>query len=142
MPNRHITISEEEESLQSLGLFPNATLVMIPVQIYTAAYDEGLGLVSRGLAFGHGMVSRGIGLVAGTFGTFIGISQAEDTGRAPAASHPMQASSIPLSKEAGKAITIRTLRERLQVQDDQTLYNGNQVRPRIFNLFHGGTKDL
>ena len=46
-PNRAITISEEDESLQSLGLTPSATLVMVPVQGSIAAYGNGgAGLLS------------------------------------------------------------------------------------------------
>ncbi len=121
-PNRAITISEEEESLQTLGLTPSATLIMVPVQGSIAAYDSSApGLLSRGLSAGYSLVSGGVGTVTGALGTFLGIGQV-----AP----PSNASSGPSTvagQNAGGNINVRTLRDQETARDDHQLYNGNQV---------------
>lgn len=134
LPSRAVTISEEEETLQSLGLTPSATLVMIPVQGFTAAYNGGPSMVSQGISAGYnvvaggvGLVSGGVGMVAGALGTFLGVGQARpapteaDTGRVTAHGATNTAAREP-------ATNIRTLRDRQENQDKQQLYNGNTVR--------------
>jgi hypothetical protein len=57
-PNRIITISEEEESLQSLSLIPSATLILVPVKDYTSAYEGSpTSYISRGISAGVGLGS-------------------------------------------------------------------------------------
>ena len=134
LPNRAVTISEEEETLQSLGLTPSATLVMIPVQGFTAAYNGGPSIVSRGISAGFnvvsggvGLVSGGVGTVAGALGTFLGVGQAR-----PAATEPDTGRVTPQgTTNAGArepATTIRTLRDQQESRDKQEFYNGNTVR--------------
>lgn len=128
LPSRTLSISEEEESLQSLNLAPSATLVMVPVQGYTAAYAENQGLVSRGAAAGYNAVSAGAGFVSGALGKFLGLGQATP---------PVQESviqegtpqSVPSTDARGTAsgIKIRTLGDQRDKQEDHQLYNGNQV---------------
>ena len=38
LPNKNLSVSEEGESLQSQGLTPSATLILVPVPAYTSAY--------------------------------------------------------------------------------------------------------
>ena len=124
MPNRTVSISEEEESLQSLGLTPSATLVMVPVQGYTAAYGGEPGIVSKGFSTGYNILSTGAGMITGALGTFLGVGQASQQAE--------QASSTPESSaqqvmSTGSRINVRTLRDQRPDKDDHQLYNGNQV---------------
>ena len=128
MPNRPISISEEEESLETLGLMPNATLIMVPVQAYTTAYGNGNGLVSRGFNAGYELVSGGVGLVTGALGSFLGLGQraqpvAQDEREHQATADP---SRVNLNRSA-QAIKIRTLKDQQVNLDRQQFYNGNQV---------------
>ena len=73
LPNRTMSISEEEQPLQDLGFVPSSTLVMIPIQGYTAAYTNNQGLLLRGASAGYNFVSSGAGMLAGALGTFLGV---------------------------------------------------------------------
>ncbi len=134
-PNRAITISEEEESLLSLGLTPSATLVMVPVSRSIAAYgDAEAGLLSKGLSAGYGLVSGGVGLVTGALGGFLGIGQAAPvpaTGSSSALGGerqgPHDGSSTTAGRSAGGGINVRTLRDQRAAGDEHQFYNGNQV---------------
>lgn len=131
LPSRAITISEEEETLQSLGLAPSATLVMIPVHGFTTAYNAGPNMVSRGISAGFnvvsggvGLVSGGVGMVAGALGTFLGVGQhrpgpkAVETGRVTAPGATNTVAKEPTTK-------IRTLLDQQEKRDKQQFYNGN-----------------
>jgi hypothetical protein len=63
LPNKNIEASEEEGTLQSLGLTPSATLILVPIASYSSAYEGGTGLISRGISAGYGVVSSGLGIV-------------------------------------------------------------------------------
>lgn len=125
LSNRPISISEEEESLQSLGLTPSATLVMVPVQNYSAAYDPAQGYLKKGLSVGYNLVSGSIGLVTGAMGSLLGVGNGTvaTTPTGPITRGSAQAESTHLSP----GMNIRTLRDRQANKDEQQLYNGNQV---------------
>ena len=72
LPNKNIETSEEEGTLQSLGLTPSATLILVPIAAYSSAYEGGTGLVSRGVSAGYGLVSSGLGMVTGLLGGILG----------------------------------------------------------------------
>ena len=131
LPNRCLSITEEEESLRSLHLVPSATLVMVPVQGYTSAYAEaGPGILSRGLAAGYGTVSAGAGLVTGALGTFLGLGRVtpqEEPGQGSERTGGDRTAGTP-AKASGPSINVRTLRDQRDQKDDQQFYNGNQVR--------------
>ncbi|MCJ1299111.1 hypothetical protein MMC08_001902 [Hypocenomyce scalaris] len=134
LPSRALTITEEEETLQSLGLTPSATLVMIPVQGFTAAYNSGPSIVSRGLSAGYdvvsggvGIVSGGVGMVTGALGTFLGVGQARPPTTEPATGRPTAqgATDTPVREPA---TTIRTLRDQEnRDKRQQQFYNGNTL---------------
>ncbi|KAL8823192.1 MAG: hypothetical protein Q9191_006092, partial [Dirinaria sp. TL-2023a] len=124
MPNRTLSISDEEDNLQSLGLAPSATLVMVPVQGYTSAYADDSGLLSRGVSACYNIVTAGAGMITGALGTFLGIGHT--------APHPEQATtapeqSSPQASTTGSKINVRTLRDQRSDRDDHQLYNGNQL---------------
>ena len=134
MPNRILSISEEEDTLQSLGFSPSATLVIVPVQGYTAAYSGGQGIISKGVSVGYDLISTGAGVVSGAFGTFLGLGHST----APGELHNTHDTKMPVIAETnstatGTGIHIRTLRDQRNDQDDHQLYNGNQVLP--YSLF-------
>lgn len=105
LPNKTIEISEEEQTVQSIGLAPSATLILVPIKGYTSAY-ENQGVVSRGL----GLLSCVTGAIGGVLGGGGKNQAAED---APAAS----------SSERTAPVT----REEPRRPDDHQLYNGNAV---------------
>lgn len=108
LPNRTIEMSEEEQTLQSLGLVPSATLVLIPIKDYTSAYQGGAtGIVSRGLSAGFGLVTSGLGLVTGTLSSVLGSTA------------PTEAASGPERSPSPSETRSR----------EHQLYNGNAVSP-------------
>ncbi len=126
LPNRTITISEEDESLHSLGLAPSTTLIMVPVQGYTAAYARDSGIISRGFSAGYNVVSAGAGMVTGALGSVLGLGPAPPQESVS----PVQAPPINSDSRARGTINennIRTLHHQNEGLDDHQLYNGNQV---------------
>lgn len=119
LPNKNISISDEEQSLRSQGLAPSSTLILIPVHGYTSAYEDSgaTGYVPRGFAAGYGLVSSGIRLVTGVLGSILG-------GGAPQPSPP--ADSTPIPGTLASNINVRTLEEQNRTEDHQ-LYNGNAL---------------
>ncbi len=118
LPNKNIETSEEEGTLQSLGLTPSATLILVPIAAYSSAYEGGTGLVSRGVSAGYGIISSGLGMVTGFLGGFLG-------GGAPPVEEQRQTpSSAP---NPNQSINVRTLRDQQSLRDDQQFYNGNAV---------------
>ena len=128
LPNRRIETSEEEETLQALGLAPTATLVMVPVESYSTAYNQNQGYVSAGLSYGYGMVSSGFGLVGSLFRSILGGTPSASAGESSRGSNTYDgARDDPRSS----SIRIRTLEDQRRPKDDQQLYNGNQVSEPI-----------
>ncbi len=126
LPNRTLSISNEEESLQSLGLTPSATLIMVPVQGYTAAYGH-QGFVSRGASTGYSVISVGAGMITGALRMILGLGQATVRTN-EAQENPVMGDTEPETRGAGSTINIRTLRDQREDRDSHQLYNGNQVR--------------
>lgn len=116
LPNKNIETSEEECSLQDLGLTPSATLILLPVTGYTSAYAGDGGILSRGV----GLIGSGMGMVTGVLGSFLGGAAAP----APAPA-PQREGEVAVDNRPSTGINVRTLRD--QRQDDQQFYNGNAV---------------
>ncbi|KAL8690602.1 MAG: hypothetical protein Q9218_003987 [Villophora microphyllina] len=130
LPNRTITISEEEESLQSLGFLPSATLVMVPIQGYTGAYNSGLGVMSRAMSVGYDAASAGGNMLKGVLGTFLGFGRAASSDQEPVTEEqqPNSTSAVnPRTTNNAEGIKFRTLRGQGEGDNDHQLYNGNQV---------------
>ena len=128
LPNRALSISDEEETLQSLGLTPNATLVMVPIQAYTAAYKRSPGIVSRGASAGYNVVSAGAGMITGALGPFLGLITDQRTPTQADIPPNITTQSSPETevRGSGSGLNVRTLRDQRD-HEDQQLYNGNQV---------------
>jgi len=50
-PSRSLTPSDEDKTLQSLGLVPSATLILVPIQSFTTAYRRDAGGVVQNFFF-------------------------------------------------------------------------------------------
>lgn len=128
LPNKTLSISEEEEPLQDLGLGRTANLVMVPVKGYTEAYASSApGLAYRGLSAGYNLVSGAAGAVYGALGTFLGVGQVTQNTTAQSQSTAAGGSEAPRTGQAGSGINIRTLRDQREGEGEHQLYNGNQV---------------
>lgn len=131
LPNHTISVSEEEQTLQDLGLGPTANLVMVPVQTYTEAYASVASLPVRGLYAGYNLVSGAVGAVTGTIGSILGYGG----NQAPAGNDTNVASPGPSQRPGNSAarprngvgINVRTLRDQRDERGDSQFYNGNQV---------------
>lgn len=119
LPNRTISISEEEESLESLGLAPTATLVLMPIREYTSAYNNGsMDYVSKGIHAGWSLVSSGMTIVTETLGGLLGGT----TGRRLNANDgDSDATAV------SDATNVRTIRDQPDYPQDHQFYNGNAV---------------
>lgn len=121
MPNRNISISDEDATLQSLDLIPSATLVKIPVQHVSNAYVADQGMVSRGISASYNVASAGVNMIAGLMGTVLGFGQTM-----PAVEEPT-AQVIRDAEGVGTEVNIRSLGHQRPDRRDQQFYNGNQV---------------
>lgn len=104
-PSKSISAGEEEQSLQELGLVPNATLVLVPVKKYNSAYETGsgvTGVVTGAASASVGLVEGAVGLIgtglawgARALGSVLGGTVANDSsaGASPARSQPERYSS-------------------------------------------------
>ncbi|KAB8236811.1 UBX domain protein [Aspergillus alliaceus] len=133
LPNRTLTIAEEEQTLAELGVGSTANLVMVPINTYTEAYStSGSSLPARAVSSAYGLVSSAVGTATGLVGSFFGYGQlASTTSEASPAS-----TSTPVSSgnsaarprpSAFRGPIIRTLRDQRNEQNGSQLYNGNQL---------------
>ncbi|RAL10560.1 UBX domain protein [Aspergillus homomorphus CBS 101889] len=136
LPNRTLTIADEEQTLAELGLGSTANLVMVPISTYTDAYSAaGSSLPVRAASSAYGLLSSAVGTAAGLVGSFLGYGS---TPQNPTTSQTGQSSpSISSTRDAGQrarpATTasrgpiIRTLRDHRDEQENNQFYNGNQL---------------
>lgn len=116
LPNRTISISEEEEPLSSLGLMPSATLVKVSVPRFTDAYSGGgVGYISQGVNLGYNALHGGLGFVSGLFGRVLGLGQAIPYNELQESNSTQRRTKGEGSEGSGTG------------RDPQQLYNGNQV---------------
>ncbi|KAJ5930655.1 hypothetical protein N7466_006148 [Penicillium verhagenii] len=129
LPSRTLSVSEESQTLQDLGLGSTANLVMVPVSSYTDAYSAtGSSLPVRGISAVYNVVSSVASTATGLVGSFIGYGQAapseSGSGSSPAStSAPSENNQRP--RNTGPII--RTLRDQQNDRKDSQFYNGNQV---------------
>lgn len=145
MPNRSVSTSDEHQKLQDIALLPSATLILVPVPGYTEAYGRKDGnVLSSKLAKLYAYVIATIVTVVNTLGAFLarGATPRQTTSLPHSASTTSneESKSTSTGSKAGPAgsaetkIRIRTLRDQEIDQNDQQLYNGNQVSPVMADL--------
>lgn len=135
LPNKNIDDTEEDQTLEALGLTPSATLVLVPGQNYSAAYGGS----------GGSLLSRLFGLILGFFTGIITFFTTIFTGAQtppspPTAPEEHQMQNVPgRGNSSGSSSSIRPQppRERrvrgfrnADDERDQQLYNGNSVSPK------------
>ena len=120
--NRLISVSEEEEPLDSLGLIPNATLVTVPIMNYVNVHPHESGLVSRALSVGYNRISEGLGWFSGFF-----YKRQTSISEAPTIQYNNGSSSTN-STRLEQGSNVRTLRDEPNDPMEEQFYNGNQVR--------------
>ncbi|ESZ89666.1 hypothetical protein SBOR_9952 [Sclerotinia borealis F-4128] len=121
LPNRTLSMTDESRDLTSLGLYPSATLIIVPVQAYTSAYEatEPSSILSRGIAAGYSFGTWGIDRMLATLGGIVGgTAVAPDTD---------QRAEPGTSAVDGRASSLSTLRDRNDNDDHREFYNGNTL---------------
>lgn len=130
LPNKEISLNEEEQDFQYLGLTPSATLILVPVREFTGAYEGGgaTGIIYKGASLGYGIVAGGVGLVTGTLGSIFGGGGGSGSGDTQQQQQDGENSTASGSSVSGPSkIKVRTLRDQTDGTDDQQFYNGNAV---------------
>lgn len=125
LPSRTLSVSEESQTLEKLGLGSTANLVMVPVQSYTSAYAASASsLPVRGVSAVYNVASSVASTAASFVGSFLGYGQTEAP-REPEASSSQPAPTPRNTRSSGP--NIRTLHDQRNDGRDSQLYNGNQV---------------
>ena len=125
LPSRTLSVSEESQTLEKLGLGSTANLVMVPVQSYTSAYAASASsLPVRGVSAVYNVASSVASTATSFVGSFLGYGQTEAP-REPEASSSQPAPTPRNTRSSGP--NIRTLHDQRNDGRDSQLYNGNQV---------------
>lgn len=71
LPNRDITISDEDLSLSELGLAPSATLILVPVNGFTNAYEDSyyMSVIIRPASLLFGAIGSGLAAARASLGS-------------------------------------------------------------------------
>ena len=118
LPNRQITISEEKETLGSLGLVPSATLVKIPVQGFATAQPPRSGYVAALYDVCYDFIL----FMVGVFTHF------KDAAFGPQRnSEPERTARSEDESKKARSRNVRTFQDEKKPKDEQQFYNGNQV---------------
>ena len=116
MPNKAIDETEEGKSMGELGLAPSSTLILIPVQNFTSAYEGGSqGVLPRLIAAILSFLTWLTGLV--------GLGGNRETAQQPVAAGSERSSGSAQEKDR----RIRGFQNPNDQRRDQQLYNGNSV---------------
>ena len=126
LPNRSLSISDEEESLRSLDLVPSATLIMVPVKDFTASYSTNQGSLSKGISALYDFFVGIASLVLEALATFLGLRQNAEPEQIDADSGASTSTSTH-DKAVTSRVNVRTLQDQQDDREHHQLYNGNQV---------------
>ncbi|MCJ1469928.1 hypothetical protein MMC07_008572 [Pseudocyphellaria aurata] len=121
VPNRTISISDEDATLQSLGFMPSATLVKIPVQRFSDAYVADQGIISRGISASYNVAIAGVNVIADIMGTILGFGSAISRAEESAARTVTAAEGTEAGVDTGSS------RRQRPNSEERQFYNGNQV---------------
>jgi hypothetical protein len=118
-PNKLIEETEEDQSLEELGLTPSATLVLVPVEKFTTAYDgTDAGLLRRLI----GLVVSAINLLIMMFTSMFSWAKRDET-----EPQPLTTQSVEAAAEGHGQSRVKGFRNPNDAQRDYQLYNGNSV---------------
>ncbi|KAI9163482.1 UBX7 UBX (ubiquitin regulatory X) domain-containing [Paramyrothecium foliicola] len=130
LSNKKIDATEENKSLGALELSPSSTLILIPVPVYTSAYEDRSGNIFSTL------IAKILGFFTWLFGLF-GLGRARPAERS--------GSSTP-EQDEGSASTpdtnrVRGFQDKNDKLRDQQLYNGNSIRSfsSLLGVLAGGS---
>lgn len=136
LPNRTISVAEEERSLEELGLGPTASLVMVPVSSYIEAYAP-TGIANtipvRAVSSGYGLLSGVVGGVVGTIGGIFGYGSgnaSNQTNTTSNSNNQQTTSSMTASNtraRSGQGINIRSIHDQRNEREQNEFYNGNTL---------------
>ncbi|KAL4924921.1 uncharacterized protein BDV17DRAFT_273497 [Aspergillus undulatus] len=128
LPNRTLTIAEEEQTLRELVTGSTATFVMVPIRTYIQAYSVSDSLPVRAVSGVYGLATSIVGGAVGYLGSWLGYAQT-GASHSQSQTEPRSSESQPSSDNARRrpwGPNIRTLRDQTDGQDSQ-FYNGNQL---------------
>ncbi|KAL5337569.1 hypothetical protein BJX70DRAFT_232868 [Aspergillus crustosus] len=128
LPNKTLTLAEEDQPLREVLTGSTATLVMVPVRSFVSAYSESGSLPARAISYAYGTITSAIGTATEYASSLLGLIQ---TRVAPSQFSPGQPSEPSPSRDNTMqrrpwGPNIRTLRDQDSEQDRQ-FYNGNQL---------------
>ncbi|EED13912.1 UBX domain protein [Talaromyces stipitatus ATCC 10500] len=134
LPNRTISVAEEERTLEELDLGPTASLVMVPVPSYIEAYAPS-GIVNsipgKVVSSGYGLISGVVGGVAGMVGGLFGYGGTSNQATATSHSNDQQNAAPTTASNtrtrSGQGINIRTIHDQRNDRDEREFYNGNTL---------------
>lgn len=124
-PSRPLSDADEALSLKDLGLLPSATLVLVPIQRYTSAYDSSAHSVmgvARSVAYRY--IFACFDLIARLVNALFGLITRHD---APPPRPQTDGAHDDAPTATTTGIRIRTLRDRAEAEEEKQFYNGNQV---------------
>ncbi|KAL4952103.1 hypothetical protein BDW69DRAFT_168424 [Aspergillus filifer] len=131
LPNKTLTIAEEEQTLRELITGSTATFVMVPIKTFTQAYSVSDSWAVRAVSGVFGMAMTVVGTVFGYAGSLLGYAQnavppSESQSQAGQHQPSESQSSGDISRRRPFGPNIRTLRDQTDGQNSQ-FYNGNQL---------------
>ncbi|KEY65516.1 hypothetical protein S7711_08751 [Stachybotrys chartarum IBT 7711] len=115
LPSRSIDATEEDKTLADLNLAPSSTLILIPVQGYTSAYESG----------SSNPVSKLFALILGLFTWLFGFFGLGTNRRQQAASS--DSTSTSTSEQSQDRSRVRGFQSPADQRRDHQLYNGNSL---------------
>lgn len=132
LPNKTLTITEEDQTLRELITGSTATFVMVPIKTYIEAYSESGSLPVRALSSAYGLATSVISGTVGYVGSFVGYTQNTVAQPEPSQPSASQQSTDSTRRPRPWGPNIRTLGDQGSEQDSQ-FYNGNQVGCSTFS---------
>jgi UBX domain len=132
LPNKNIDETEEDKSLQQLGLAPSATLLLIPVTKFSTAYEGSTGgnIIADFFAMITGFVAWLFSLISGVFS---GLGSGPPARNTPASEEPP--ATRQRQGQTNDGARIRGFQDAGNQRDYQ-LYNGNSVSGRRVQAMH------
>ncbi|KJZ75704.1 hypothetical protein HIM_04861 [Hirsutella minnesotensis 3608] len=114
LPNKAIDETEEGKPLEELGLAPSSTLILVPVQSFASAYEEG----------SQGFVTRFLAVLVAWMTWFLGLIGIGHGREQPPSSHRAES---PSAATQARDRRIKGFDNPLDRQRDHQLYNGNSL---------------